>query len=163
MGSVAAVAYPSPTKREPTPTPTPFPSKGVISGKIGETLESSDYSLLVDTCEVSKAGYKTSISTPKPGNVIFSCQVTIVSKVAKGVSSNGLYASVRNRDGQEYGVTSTMMLGYKEPTLPGINDLGVGDRAKGWVSYEVPESEVKSMTFWYQGLFSPLQFKVTLY
>jgi hypothetical protein len=107
-------------------------------GRVGETIALNGYTLTVNKVEKSD-NFDTSntIGKAKDGNIMLAVDITIGSNKTKGISANGLFASVKDSQGFKYDFA---VFGQKEPRIAGTNDIPVGDKVRGWITFEVPKT-----------------------
>jgi hypothetical protein len=122
---------PIPTVRS-IPTPTSIPQS--VKGRIGQTLSQNGYIITVNQAEKSQSygDYKKA----KPGNIFLAVDITIQSDKDKGVSVSTFEATLKDGQGFKYDAT---FLG-KDPQLATQNDLPKGEKIRGWVTFEVPQT-----------------------
>ena len=107
-------------------------------GQIGETIALNGYTLTVNSVQkLDNFDTSNDIGKAKAGNIMLAVDITIGSNKAKGVSANGLYASVKDGQGYKYDFT---VFGQKEPRIAGTNDIPAGDKVRGWITFEVPKN-----------------------
>jgi hypothetical protein len=150
-------------------TAAPFSNQGAAQaaptdttlklGKVGETIALKGYTLTVNSVQKSE-NFDTSnvIGKAKAGNILLAVDITIVSNKAKGVSANGLYASVKDSQGFKYDFT---IFGQKEPRIAGTNDIPAGDKVRGWVTFEIPKT-ASGLILEYAQLFESEKIRVAL-
>lgn len=128
-------------------------------GKVGETIALNGYTLTINKVEKSENFDPSStFGKAKDGNMFLAVDITIGSNKAKGVSSNGLYASLKDSQGYKYDLA---IFGAKDPSLAGENDIPVGDKVRGWVTFEVPKTAT-GFIFEYAQLFESEKIRVSL-
>jgi hypothetical protein len=120
--------------QEPSNTPEPPPAESASIGKVGDTIVNGDY--IVTLVNVERGEVYSEWSQPDEGNILVAVEIVIESGADEGVSVNPLYCSLKDSDGYEY----SMYLFGKDPSLGAENDLPKGDKMRGWVTFEVPES-----------------------
>lgn len=102
--------------------------------KVGEVVEQGSYALVVNEVEMGQS-YNSYIQ-PKPGNQFIAIDLTIISKADQGVSANGLFAVLKDSEGFQY----RPRFSGKDPQLGSENDIPNGDKVRGWLTFEVPET-----------------------
>jgi hypothetical protein len=107
-------------------------------GRVGETVALNGYTITVNGVEKS-VNFDTSseIGKAKPGNIMVAVDITVGSNKNQDVSSNALFTSLKDSQGFKYNMA---IFGSKDPGLPGENDIPAGDKVRGWVTFEVPET-----------------------
>lgn len=101
-------------------------------GQVGERVQSGGMAVTLN-----EVGIETRIDdlwTPDEGNVFVVADVTIESVDRDDGAYNPLYFKVKDEDGFEY----TASFFAPSPTLS-AGDLAPGERARGWISFEVKE------------------------
>jgi hypothetical protein len=139
----ATVAY---TQESPSETIilTKEPTKSSI-GKVGDTITQGDYIItLVKTETATSYG---DFSKADAGNKFVSVEIIIESGAESGVSVNPLYCKLADGDAYSY----TISFFGKDPSLGSQNDLPKGEKMRGWVTFEVPET-AKDFIFSYEPL-----------
>lgn len=124
-----------PTAPAPVSTNTPEPTATTASlPKIGERIVQGDYALTVANAEKSQNyGYLSA----KAGNTLVAVEIIIESNAATGVSVNPIYATIKDADGYTYNAD---IVGGKEPSLNSQNDMPIGEKMRGWITFEIPAS-----------------------
>jgi hypothetical protein len=122
----------------PTQRVAPASDTTVKIGRVGETIALNGYTLTVNKVEKSD-NFDTSntIGKAKDGNIMLAVDITIGSNKTKGISANGLFASVKDSQGFKYDFA---VFGQKEPRIAGTNDIPAGDKVRGWITFEVPKT-----------------------
>jgi hypothetical protein len=115
----------------------PTTATGPKIGKIGETQSVSGYLVTVNGVQKSDNFTQGDYGKAKAGNTFIAVDLTVGSSKDSGVDPNGLSASIKDSQGFKYSIA---VIGYKEPLLPGQNDLANGDKVRGWVTFEVPKT-----------------------
>ncbi|MCA9598141.1 MAG: DUF4352 domain-containing protein [Myxococcales bacterium] len=126
-GSTTTTAE-TPTTPVPTATTPPITNK---VWNVGEAATAPDYKMTIDNVKECKVKY---YFRPKKGNIKLGVEVSIEGTADKDVPVNPFYAKIT--DGEGYSYTSTF--GGCEPDLKSVR-IGKGEKAKGWVTFEVPE------------------------
>ncbi len=103
-------------------------------GKVGETIIQGGY--IVTLANVETAQQYGDFSQAQPGNKFISAELLIESAAATGVNVNPFYVSIKDANGYVYSMT---VFG-KDPALQSQNDMPIGEKNRGWVTFEVPES-----------------------
>jgi Domain of unknown function (DUF4352) len=124
-----ATAAPKVSEAPPTATSTPKPT----IGKVGEQVESAGIALTVLNVQKMKSA---GLITAKEGNVLVDIEV-VLENIDRDDKApyNPFYFKVKDADGYEYNVS----LGSLDPSLQS-GDLSKGERVRGHVAFEVPES-----------------------
>jgi len=111
--------------------PTP-PSDAAGVGKVKDTITQNGYIMTLNSVERNKslgAG-----KNAKEGNIYLFLDITITSDKDYGVESNPNFARVRDGQGNIYNPVAG-----KTPPLTNSTNLPKGDKARGFVTFEVPE------------------------
>lgn len=137
---------PTVTQVASTATAKPIATVAALP-KVGEVAKQGGYVVTVNGVEKS-SGYTGSLKA-KDGYTLLAVDVTIGSD-GKGVSSNGLYCSLKDGSGFKYNIQA---INYKQPLLAGQNDIPVGDKVRGWVTFEIPK-DAKGLVFQYEPAFA---------
>jgi hypothetical protein len=151
------VATAAPTQRAAQAAATTVPA--LQAGKVGETITLNGYTITVNGVEKSENFDPSSdFGKVKSGDIFVAVDVTVGSNKAKGVTSDALYAALKDNKGFKY---DQPFSGYKKPLLPGENDIPAGDKVRGWVTFEVPKT-ASGFTFEYGQLFESEKIRVSL-
>jgi hypothetical protein len=125
---------------EPQHTTASNVAPSVVSsniGKIGQTVSKNGYLVTVNGVDTSLNFSGADYGKAKDGYAFIAIDITVGSTKDKGVSSNGLSCSLKDDKGFDFDET---IIGYKKPLLPGENDIPSGGKARGWVTFEVPQN-----------------------
>ena len=142
---------PKPTNTPIPPTPVPTTAKPFT---VGDTQKNGGYVITLNAVDKQKSFGP--ISDAKAGNILVAVDITIASEKATGVSVNPFYCTLKDGDSFSYNITAF----GKDPSLSSRNDLAVGDKMRGWVTFEVPE-KATGFVFEYKSFTSSV-FKFTL-
>jgi len=140
-------------------TPTAIPPTALTQNtiaKIGERVVQGDYALTVTNME---AVQQYGIFAADAGKQFIAVEVLIESNANAGVSVNPLYASVQDSDGYQYNMSAM----GKDPALNSQNDLPAGEKMRGWVTFEIPQTS-HNLIFMYEPLTfdNSIRFRVDL-
>lgn len=139
----------------PSATPAIAPTKGPTIAHPGDMLEAVGYRFTLLNAETSD---KYGIYEAKPGERFVAVEVLIESMAEKGVNSNALNAQIEDDQGYVYNTA----LGGKDPALAAENDIGVGRKLRGWITFKVP-TNAKGLRFVYKpSAFEPIRFEYAL-
>lgn len=118
-----------------TDVPASEPTAAVTIGRMGETIAQGGYRLTVTKVEEAQAF--GDFARAEAGKKLVAVEMLIESGADEGVDINPMfYAKVKDADGYEYSAS----LAGKEPTLKAQNNLPKGEKVRGWVTFEVPET-----------------------
>jgi hypothetical protein len=117
------------------PTVTAPPAAPATTFSVGETAKASDYSLAVDSVKQCKP---RRYSKPKKGNIWLGVEMVVGAIGDKQVWSNPSYAKLIDGDGLTYNSSYGSTIDC-EPRLR-ATQLNNGEKAKGWVVFEVPQT-----------------------
>ena len=118
-----------------TPIPTPFTAQlEDILGKVGETITQNGY--IITLFNVETATQYGDFFQAAVGNKFISVELLIESGAPSGVSANPFYATIKDVNGYAYSFT---VFG-KEPTLQSQNDMPMGEKMRGWITFEIPQT-----------------------
>lgn len=126
--SEAPTPEPSPTS-EPSQEPTPAPQ----TAKVGDRVEAGDIALTANAVE--RVASLSQFQKAESGKTFVTVDVTIENVARESAPYNPLYFKVKDADGFEYNAT----LNTGDQSLKS-GDLKQGDKARGVVAFEVPES-----------------------
>jgi len=135
---------------EPAPSvaPAPKPKEPEVTDKlfkVGETAEADNYRLtLISVAECKAKGYTT---RPKKGNVYLGAEVLVESKADRTLFVSPVHGKVVDADG----ITINHKFVYKsscQPKLAASTRLEKGEKAKGFLTFEVPK-EAKGLKLSY--------------
>lgn len=115
--------------------------KGIAD--IGQLVRGQDFDFIINSAERGK-NY-SNYSEPEPGYENLAVDVTIFSHTNRGVSANIFNAAVTDEAGYQYGPT----FNSKEPVLRSQSDLFADQKARGWITFEIPKYS-DSVLFEYQ-------------
>jgi len=123
----------------PSAAPAPEPKKPEVTDKlfkVGETAEAENYKLtLISVAECKPKGYTT---RPKKGNIYLGAEVLVESKADRTLFVSPVHGKVVDADG----ITINHKFVYKsscEPKLAASTRLEKGEKAKGFLTFEVPK------------------------
>ncbi len=108
------------------------PSDAAGVGKVKDTITQNGYIMTLNSLERNKslgAG-----KNAKEGSIFLFLDITIVSDKEYGVDINPNFSRLRDTEGKTYNPVSG-----KTPALSNTNNLGKGDKIRGFVTFEVPE------------------------
>lgn len=105
-----------------------------ITAQVGQVIDQGMYSLIINAVEEGET-YSPYLN-PDSGNHYVAVDLTIASKADEGVSVNEFNAVLKDSEGYQYRPTYT----GKDPQLGAENDLPLGDKVRGWITFEVPDS-----------------------
>lgn len=115
----------------------PFTAVGEVErdapGNLGDLVESEGYSLVAEAVEDPAA--PGILYTPVEGMKLVAVQIAVGNVSGEVVTVNALNATLVDTEGYLY----TAELGGRDEQIDLI-DLNPGERARGWVSFEIPES-----------------------
>jgi hypothetical protein len=115
------------------PTDEPTPSSSNKLGKIGDKIDSSGIALIVVGVQTAQS---IGIFQAEPGNIFIDVEVMIENSGDKeSIPYNPMYFTIKDDTGQEFKTA----LGSLDPSLKS-GELIHGDKARGHISFEVPES-----------------------
>ena len=117
----------------------------ILAGKAGEKIIAEDYILTVISVEKTKQ-ISPAINASE-GKAFLSVEMIIESKNKTGIDINSSYTRVKDSKDYEYNSS----LNGKEPTLKSQTNLPLGEKVRGWVTFEIPE-DAKDFTLIYQTL-----------
>lgn len=103
-----------------------------VLGNLGDLIESEGYSLVAETVEDPAS--PGMLYTPTEGAKLVAIQIVVGNVSGEVVTVNSLNATLVDTDGYLY----TAELGGRDEQIDLI-DLNPGERARGWVSFEIPE------------------------
>lgn len=147
----ASILLPSVTPPVP---PTQAPSQNSIA-KIGDRVVQGDYALTVTNVEVAQ---KYSLFSADAGKQFIAVEVLIESNADTGVSVDPLYATIKDSDAYQYNMSAF----GKDPALGSQNDLPAGDKMRGWITFEIPQT-AHGLIFSYEPLdFNNIHIRVDL-
>jgi hypothetical protein len=117
------------------PEPPPPPEFMTKTYSVGDTAKALDYSLAVDNVKECRPKYY--FSKPKKGSMWLGVEMVVEATTDKQIWSNPTYAKVVDGDGLTYNYTYATT----KDCDPGLRatQLNKGEKAKGWVVFEVPE------------------------
>jgi hypothetical protein len=116
-----------------TTAPTAEPPKANI-GKVGDTITQGDYIITMVSAETATSyGDYTKAGD---GKKYVAVEIIVESGADTGVSVNPFYCKLADGDAYSY----TMTIGGHDPSLSSQNDLAKGEKMRGWVTFEVPET-----------------------
>ena len=127
-------APPAATQAAKTAAPAPPPPLPDKLYKVGETGKGLDYNLAVDNVTECKKKW----SAPKKGNIFLGVEATVESTADKQFMASPSQAKVIDSENLTYnslGYASTVNC---DPTFKFTN-LAKGEKAKGWLIFEVPK------------------------
>jgi hypothetical protein len=121
----------------PSVAPAPEPKKPDVTDKlfkVGETADAENYKLtLISVAECKPKGYTT---RPKKGNIYLGAEVLVESKADRTLFVSPVHGKVVDADG----ITINHKFVYKsscEPKLAASTRLEKGEKAKGFLTFEV--------------------------
>lgn len=130
----AATLASSTATAAPTPTPTARKMKKKIY-KVGETAKAHDYTLTVSAVRPCKNKYY--FSKPKKGWIWLGTEVSIQSLAKKPFFANPGSAQLIDGDGIAHNPTFQVTKDCNPPLSS--TELAKGEKAKGWIVFEVAE------------------------
>jgi hypothetical protein len=101
---------------------------------VGETAEQEDFNLKVSDIKECKAKY----TRPKKGNLLLGVETTIGSKRDRNFYASSSSAKVVDGEGLAHNAMGYASTSNCDPTLKGTQ-LATGEKAKGWLVFEVPK------------------------
>lgn len=110
--------------------------------KIGETAQTSAYSMVVTEAKDCQI---TGTFAPRAGHIKFGAYVVVTASSSAHVPVNPFYAKLTDSDGIVY--TSTF--GGCAPELSSASLNTAGEKAEGWVTFEVPQLASKLRLHYY--------------
>lgn len=123
----------------PSVAPAPEPKKPDVTDKlfkVGETAEAENYKLtLLSVAECKPKGYTT---RPKKGNIYLGAEVLVESKADRTLFVSPVHGKLVDADG----ITINHKFVYRsscEPKLDASTRLEKGEKAKGFMTFEVPK------------------------
>ncbi len=143
----------------PTPTPPPAPTFTTKTFNVGDNAKAFDYALQVDNVKECKPKYY--FSKPKKGTIWLGVEMVVESTSDKQIWSNPSHAKVIDSEGLTYNYS----FASTKDCDPGLRatQLNKGEKAKGWVVFEVPEKASGLKLTYNPSLFgSPQQVKFDL-
>lgn len=117
----------------------------MLIAQVGEVIDQGAYSLTINTMEEGQT-YNAYVQ-PNLGNHYVAVDLTVSSKADEGVSINEFNAVLKDAEGYQYKPT----FAGKDPQLGTESNLPAGDKARGWITFEVPDT-AKGLTFEYRPL-----------
>ena len=150
------IATIDPLQRTGQAAPTIIPASNI--GRVGETIALNGYTITINEVQKAISFDSGEVFKAKEDYIYIAVDVTVGSNKAKGVSSNGLYSSVKDSRGFKYDVS---ILGSKIPLLPGESDIPPGGKSRGWLTFEVPKTAT-GLVFEYAQLFESEKIRVAL-
>lgn len=108
-----------------------------VKYKIGDRIEIGDYIITVNGTENPYIESKT-YSQPDSGNKYIAVEVTYENETKDSISYNVYDWLLSDSDGYTY----DQAWGSKEPNLSS-GDLNPGEKVRGWVTFEVPETSTQ--------------------
>jgi hypothetical protein len=118
-----------------TPTPTvaaPPPDK---LHKLGENAKAADFSLTVDNVQECKRKY----SAPKKGNIFIGVDATVESLGDKQFLASPTHAKLVDSQSLTFNSLGYASTANCEPIFK-FTQLAKGEKAKGWLIFEVPKA-----------------------
>jgi|RhiMethySRZTD1v2_1073278.scaffolds.fasta_scaffold06756_5 uncharacterized protein DUF4352 len=127
----------TPTTPVTTPTatetaPPPLPDKLY---KLGESAKANDYNLTVDNVQECKRKW----SAPKKGNIFLGVEATVESLGDKQFLASPTHAKVIDSQSLTYNSLGYASTTNCDPTFK-FTQLAKGEKAKGWLIFEVPKA-----------------------
>ncbi|MBX6770851.1 MAG: DUF4352 domain-containing protein [Chloroflexi bacterium] len=120
-----------------TPRPQPTDTPATTVGKIGQKVTASGISLTVNSIQrvdkMTMSGFTLTPDQPGFGYVIV--DVTIENTSRDQASYNPLYFHIKDSDGYEYNVTSSL-----DPKALKTGRIARGEKARGTVALAVPKN-----------------------
>lgn len=110
--------------------------------KIGETAQTSSYSMVVTEAKDCQI---TGTFAPRAGHMKFGAYVVVTATSSAKVNFNPFYAKLTDSDGISY--TSTF--GGCVPELSSGSLYNPGEKAEGWITFEVPQLASKLRLHYY--------------
>jgi hypothetical protein len=142
---VTTISTAAPTT-EVAAAPTDAPAAAKL-GKVGDTVTQGDYKITLANAEKNTA-YGT-FAKAEAGKMFVAIEIIVESGADTGVSVNPFYCKLTDGDAYAYNVNAF----GKDPSLSSQNDLPKGEKMRGWVTFEVPDT-AKDFVFSY----SPISF-----
>jgi azurin len=127
-----------------TKTATSELTKDII-GKVGDTITQGDY--IITLVGIETAASYGDIYKAADGKIFVAVEIIVESGADTGVSVNPMYCKLTDGDAYSYTIT----FGGKDPFLSSQNDLPKGEKMRGWLTFEVPET-AKDFIFSYEPL-----------
>lgn len=115
------------------PVDTPIPPQNTI-GKLGDTISQDGY--IITLANIETATQYGDFIKAESGKKFIAVELIIESGANTGVSANLFYVSIKDASGYKY---DAAMMG-KEPLLSSQNDIPLGEKIRGWVTFEIPET-----------------------
>lgn len=115
----------------------------LLIAQVSQVVDQGAYSLTVNAMEEGQT-YSTYVQ-PDLGNHYVAVDLTINSKADEGVSINEFNAVLKDSEGYQYKPT----FAGKDPQLGTESNLPAGDKARGWITFEVPDT-AKGLIFEYR-------------
>jgi hypothetical protein len=128
--------------KKPGETTAQEPIKSTI-GKVGDTISQGGYIITVVNAETATSYGE--IDKPESGNIFVGVEIIIESAADTGVSVNPYFCTLTDGDARSY---NPSFVG-NDPLLSSQNDLPKGEKMRGWVTFEVPET-AKDFLFLYE-------------
>ncbi|WP_423222636.1 DUF4352 domain-containing protein [Candidatus Amarolinea aalborgensis] len=114
-------------------------------GKIGEIVRVGDVAITV--IQIERVTQMGAASLSQSGAVFVEVELMLESQARSGVYVNPLFARLQDDVGNVYNI----VFAGREPFLETRVNLPWGERAQGWVTFEVPES-AKGLILIYQAV-----------
>jgi hypothetical protein len=127
----APVATNETTAAPTATTPPPLPDKLY---KLGEAAKANDYTLSVDNVQECKRKW----SAPKKGNIFLGVDATVESLGEKQFMASPTHAKVIDSQSLTYNSLGYASTTNCDPTFK-FTQLAKGEKAKGWLIFEVPK------------------------
>lgn len=144
---------PQPTQ-PPIATDTALPPTAApqnVLAKVGETVKEGGYIITLANVETAKQFGE--FFQAAAGNKLIAVELLIESAASSGVNANPFYVTIKDASGYVY---SSSGFG-KEPALQSQNDMPIGEKIRGWVTFEIPETATNLVL-----IYEPLSFTDTI-